>query len=189
MSDNRLDDLYSLIDGIEVAMLVTRRRDGHLVSRAMQTQRRTAGADLWFVTSIATNKFEELAFDPHVNLSYYKDRTREWVSVSGTAILTQDKDLIRGLYKPDWKAWFKAAEGTDDERAGTAEDPNIALILVEAQAVSYYKSDRPLPFVLFDVARAMMGGSPPSLGDQREVSGEELRADAKRRQSENELRS
>jgi general stress protein 26 len=189
MSDSPIDDLYSLIDGIEVAMLVTRRRDGQLVSRAMQTQRRTAGADLWFVTNVASQKFEELAFDPHVNLSYYKDRTREWVSVSGKAILTQDRDLIRGLYKPDWKAWFKAAEGNDDERTGTAEDPNIALILVEAQAVSYYKSDRPLPLVLFDVARAMLGGPAPSFGDQREVTAEELRAAARRHQSENQLRS
>lgn len=189
MSDSRLDDLYELIDGIEVAMLTTRRRDGRLVSRAMQTQRRTAGADLWFVTSIASHKFEELAFDPNVNLSYYRDRTREWVSVSGSAILSQDRDLVRGLYKPDWKAWFKAAEGTNDEKAGTPDDPRIALILVEAQSVSYYKSDRPLPLVLFDVARAMLGGPAPSLGDEREIDADELRAAARRHQSENELRS
>jgi hypothetical protein len=109
--------------------------------------------------------------------------------VSGKAILTQDRNLIRGLYKTDWKAWFKAAAGTDDERTGTVDDPNIALILVEAQAVSYYKSDRPLPLVLFDVARAMVGGSPPRLGDQREITAEELRAEARRHRSENELRS
>ena len=187
--EKKLDDLYKLIDGIETAMVTTRRADGHLVSRAMQTQRRTSGTDLWFMTNAESEKFEEIALDQNVNVAYYKDRTREWVSVSGKAILTQDRDLIRGLYKPDWKAWFKAAEGTDDERAGTAEDPNIALILVEAQAVSYYKSDRPLPLVLFDVARAMMGGPAPKLGDQREITADEPRAEARRHQSENELRS
>ena len=36
----KLDDLYELIDGIEVAMLTTRRPDGHLVSRAMQKEAR-----------------------------------------------------------------------------------------------------------------------------------------------------
>ena len=189
MSDNRIDDHYDLIDGIEVAMLTTRRRDGQLVSRAMQTQRRTAGADLWFVADAQSQKFEELATDPHVNLSYYKDRTREWVSVSGKAILSRDRDLIRGLYKPDWKAWFKAAGDDGDPRHdGSPDDPRIALILVEAQLVTYFKSDRPLPLVLFDVARAMVGGGPPNIGEERTVSGEELRAAAKRQQSENELR-
>ena len=190
MPDKRIDDLYSLIDGIEVAMLCTRRPDGQLVSRAMQTQRRTSGADLWFVTSVETHKFEELAFDPHVNVSYYRDRTREWVSVSGKAILSRDTDLIRGLYKPDWKAWFQAAEGDSaDERAGTPEDPRIALILVEAQSVSYFKSDRPLPLVLFDVARAMLGGPAPDFGDEQTLSADDLRAAARREQTENELRA
>jgi general stress protein 26 len=188
MSDSRVDDLYELIDGIEVAMLTTRRPDGQLVSRAMQTQRRTAGADLWFVTSIESQKFEELAFDPHVNVSYYRDRTREWVSVSGKAILSRDRDLIRGLYKPDWHVWFKA-EHPEDKKAGTADDPRIALILVEARAVTYFKRDRPLPLVLFDLARAMVGGAPPDIGSEREVTADELRAAAKRHQSENELRT
>ena len=192
MPDPRIDDLYDLIDGIEVAMVTTRRPDGQLVSRAMETQRRTAGADLWFVTSIESQKFEELAFDPHVNVSYYRDRTREWVSVSGKAILSRDRDLIRGLYKPDWSVWFRAEEGTGKgapgTKAGTADDPRIALILVEAQAVTYFKRDRALPLVLFDLARAMVGGKAPDVGDEREVSADELRAAARRHQSENELR-
>jgi len=188
MSESHVDDLYDLIDGIEVAMLTTRRSDGQLVSRAMQTQRRTAGADLWFVTSIESHTFEELAFDPHVNLSYYRARTRAWVSVSGKAILSRDRDLIRGLYKPDWNIWFRR-EHPDDKKGGTPDDPRIALILVEAQAVTYFKRDRALPLVLFDLARAMMGGPPPNFGDEREISADELRAAAKRHQSENELRS
>ena len=40
-TEKKLDDLYKLIDGIETAMLTTRRADGSLVSRAMQTQKRT----------------------------------------------------------------------------------------------------------------------------------------------------
>jgi general stress protein 26 len=188
MSDSRLDDLYDLIDGIEVAMLTTRRQDGNLVSRAMQTQRRTAATDLWFATNIESHKFEELAFDPHVNVSYFRDRTREWVSVSGKALLTQDRDLIRGLYKPDWKLWLPQQGEPAGKYNGSVDDPRIALILVEAQSVHYVKRDRPLPLVLFDGARAIVGAAPPLVGDQREISAEELREAAKRHQTENELR-
>lgn len=172
--EKKLDDLYKLIDGIETAMLTTRRTDGSLVSRAMQAQRRTTGTDLWFMTNVESEKFEELAKDPHVNLSFYKDRTREWVSVSGRAILSRDRDLIDSLYKPDWKAWL--GDTGDGKRDGGPHDPRIALILVEADSVVYSKSDRPAPIVLFQVVKAMITGTPPKVADLRELSRSELQA-------------
>jgi general stress protein 26 len=171
--EKKLDDLYQLIDGIETAMLTTRRHDGHLVSRAMQTQRHTTGADLWFMTNAESEKFEEIALDPHVNVAYYRDRTREWVSVSGRAILSQDRDLIDSLYKPDWKAWL--GDAGDGKRNGGPHDPRIALILVEADSVTYSKNDRPMPLVLFQVVKAMVTGEPPKVADLRELRKEELK--------------
>ena len=173
-TEKKLDDLYELIDGIEVAMLTTRRADGQLVSRAMQTQRRTAGTDLWFVTNWFEGKLDEIALDPHVNVSYYKDRTRDWVSVSGTAIISRDRDLIHGLYKPDWKAWFPKEEG-NPRRDGGPDDERITLILVEAQVVTYSKRDRPMPLVLFELAKAMVTGSAPKVADIRTLDERELR--------------
>jgi general stress protein 26 len=171
--EKKLDDLYALIDGIETAMVTTRRDDGHLVSRAMQTQRRTAGADLWFMTNAESDKFEEIAKDPHVNVAYFRDRTKEWVSVSGHAILSQDRDLIDGLYRPDWKAWL--GDQGDGKRDGGPHDPRIALILVEADSVTYSKNDRPMPLVLFQIAKAMVTGEPPKVADLREIRKEELK--------------
>ena len=92
---SELEKLYSHIDDIEIAMMTTRRADGHLQSRAMATQRRAAGADLWFVTLEGAQKLRDIGEDPHVNLSYYKDRTREWISVSGIASLTRDEAAAR----------------------------------------------------------------------------------------------
>ena len=172
--EKKLDDLYKLIDGIETAMVTTRRADGHLVSRAMATQRRTAGADLWFMTNAESEKFEEIARDPHVNVSYYRDRTREWVSVSGRAILTKDRDLIDALYQPDWKMWL--GDTGDGKRDGGPHDPRIALILVEADSVTYSKKDRPTPMVLFQLMKGMVTGEPPKVADLRELSRDDLRS-------------
>ena len=171
-TEKKLDDLYDLIDGIEVAMMTTRRPDGHLVSRAMQTQARRSGADIWFVTDAEAHKLEELANDPHVNLAYYKDRTREWVSVSGTAIVSRDRDLVHSLYKPDWKAWFPDEGG---DRNGGPDDPRIVLILEDAKSVVYSKKDRPAPMVLFEIAKAMVTGSAPNVADVRRLDESELR--------------
>src|SRR4029453_6891842 len=124
---SELDKLYELIDEIEIAMMTTRRPDGHLESRAMATQKRAAGADLWFVSPGATAQGRDVEADPPVNLAYYKDRTREWVSVSGLATVSRDRDKIRELYAPDWKIWFA---GDGDPRHGTADDPRLVLIAV-----------------------------------------------------------
>jgi general stress protein 26 len=174
--EKKLDDLYALIDGIEIAMLTTRRPDGSLVSRAMATQRRTAGADLWFMCNWFSDKLDEIAADPHVNVSYFRDRTKEWVSVSGRAIISRDRNLIRGLYSDDWKIWL-ADEG--GERDGSPTDPRIALIFVTADTATYSKHDRPLPLVLFSIAKAAITGSAPSLADVRELTTDELHTGAR----------
>jgi general stress protein 26 len=137
----------------------------------MATQERDPIADLWFVTDIESNKLDELEFDPHVNLAYYKDRTREWVSVSGLATVSQDRRAIRELYRKDWKAWFGDEGGARD---GGADDPRIALILVDVESVTYLKIDKPRPVVLFEVAKSMVTGTPPQVGALREVSGDEV---------------
>jgi general stress protein 26 len=173
----KLDDLYELIGDIEIAMFTTRRPDGHLVSRPMATQERVTGTDLWFVTDISSDKLDELESDPHVNLSYYNVKSREWVSVAGTAQVTQDRNLIKELYQPDWKAWF-GDEGGD--RDGSANDPRLALILVEAHSVEYLVTTKPKPVVLFEVAKAMVTGTPPKVGEQRSLTERELRTEAAR---------
>ena len=171
----KLDELYALIDGIEIAMFTTRRADGQLVSRPMATQERVTGTDLWFVTDVLSSKLDDLAFDPHVNLAYYNNKSREWVSVAGTAQVTQDRNLIKELYRPDWKAWFGDEGGTRDGGPG---DPRLALILVEAQSVEYLVVNKPRPVVLFEVVKAIVTGNTPDLGDQRHLGTRELRTDA-----------
>lgn len=170
-TEKKLDDLYELIDGIEVCMMTTRRADGHLVTRPMQVQERTSGTDLWFVTDQETHKLDELLTDPHINLAFYHNRTREWVSVSGTAIVSRDERLIDALYKPDWKVWFPEQ---DEQRDGGPRDPRIALILVEAHSVTYFKSSKSRPAVLFEVVKARLTGEAPKLGEERRLGIREI---------------
>ena len=124
---DELEQLYSHIDDIQVAMMTTRRTDGHLQSRAMAKQKRADGADLWFVSLEETEKLRDLAADPHVNLSYYKDRTREWISVSGLARsharpredpralraglerVVSDRKAIRATPRKTIRAWCSSA--------------------------------------------------------------------------------
>jgi general stress protein 26 len=143
--DERLNRLYELIEDIEVTMMTTRRPDGSLVSRPMATQRRSSGAHLWFVAREDSRKIGEIARDPNINLSYYKERTREWISVSGAARICRDRAKIRELYEPSWKAWFPNEGGL---REGGPEDPRMVLIGVEARSAQYAKLDRAATMVI-----------------------------------------
>ena len=162
----KLHELYGLIEGIEIAMFTTRRPDGHLVSRPMATQTQAEGSDLWFVTDIESHKLDELEHDPHVNLGYFDTRSWEWVSVSGTATISTDRARIRSLYQPDWKAWFGKI---DDVRDGGPDDPRLALILVDADTVIYMKREKSTPMVLFEVAKGMVTGEKPDVGETRKL--------------------
>lgn len=167
------EEMYGLVEGIEVAMFTTRRADGQLVSRAMQTQKRIPDADFWFVTDGDSHKMDELASDPHVNLAYYRDRTREWVSVSGTARIVTDRETVRRLYEPDWRAWFGDEGGARD---GGPDDPRLTLVFVTAESVVYMKNDTPRPVILFEVVKGMVTGSTPDIGEVKRLDGPELRA-------------
>lgn len=163
---NELAKLYEMIDALDTAMLTTRRRDGHLVSRAMANQKHAPGADLWFVTTGSSGKLDDLTNDPHINLAYYKDRTREWISVAGIAKISRDRQVIRQLYAEDWKIWFP---DQGDARHGTAEDPRMVLIGVDVHSAVFLEVNKPQPVVLYEIAKGWFTGTMPDLGEMHEV--------------------
>lgn len=163
---DELKTFYEMVESIEIAMMTTRRPDGHLESRAMATQKPAAGADIWFVTLESTGKLRDIEHDPHVNLSFYKDRTREWISVSGLAKLSRDRQKIHELYAPDWKMWFPEE---DDPRHGTPDDPRMVLIGVDVHAAVFLEMTKPQPVVLYELAKGWLTGSEPDLGDMHRL--------------------
>jgi general stress protein 26 len=161
-----LDTFYTMIADMEIAMMTTRRHDGHLRSRAMATQKRADGADLWFVTAEGTSKLADVTFDPHVNLSYYNDSSREWISASGLAAISRDRAKIHELYAEDWRMWFPD-EG--DPRHGTPDDPRMVLIGVTVHGAEFLELDKPRPVVLFELVKGWLTGAEPDLGQMHEL--------------------
>ncbi len=161
-----LEKFYTLVDEIKIAMMTTRRRDGHMRSRAMANQKRADGADLWFVTADDAAKLDDLEHDAHVNLSYFKDGSMEWISVSGVAAISRDRQKIAELYEPDWKMWF-SDEG--DPRHGTPEDPRFVLIGVTVHAAEFLEVNKPKPLVLFELVKGWLTGTEPEIGQMHEL--------------------
>ncbi|KAJ3285096.1 hypothetical protein HK104_009649 [Borealophlyctis nickersoniae] len=170
----QIADLLKLIDGIHTCMMTTRRPDGQLVSRAMTARSRQNGVDLWFISNNQSHKQEELEFDPHVNLAFYKDGTREWVSISGTASLSRDQAKIKELWDEDLRAWF--GDLNDGVHTGGPEDPRIELILVRVHSAHYYLKDKSTPRVIYEVVKGSVTGEVPDVGPIRELGEKDFEA-------------
>ncbi|MFC4727537.1 pyridoxamine 5'-phosphate oxidase family protein [Coralloluteibacterium thermophilus] len=151
--------LSELIEGIEVAMLTTRARDGGLVSRPLQTLEMDAQGDLYFFTAADSGKVEELLAHPEVNVAYADPSRQRYVSVRGRASIERDRARIDALWTPAAKAFFP--EGRDD--------PDLAVLRVRVESAEYW--DSPSTFVgrAIGFARALAGEGPKALGDHGHV--------------------
>lgn len=130
MQDTRAESikkLGELIKDVKTAMLTTMDW-GILRSRPMGTQDVEFDGDLWFFTSYETHKVEEIEKDRRVNVSYAAPDKNIYVSVSGTAVLINDRAKIEELWNPIYTAWFP--EGKDD--------PNLVLLKVSVEQAEYW---------------------------------------------------
>ena len=128
--DEKIKKLGEMIKDIDIAMLTTVDEDGSLRSRPMGTQQVEFDGDLWFITAIDTGKADEILRENRVNVSYAKPDDHRYVSVSGTAVLINDKAKIDELWSPIYKAYFP--EGQDD--------PRLRLLKVRVEKAEYWEA-------------------------------------------------
>lgn len=152
-NQNDFAEFRKLVQEYDTAMMTTIGRDGHLHSRPMATQEPLESSPLWFATSLDTNKVEDLQKDPRINLSYYRPSDRAWVSVSGKARIDQDRTKIKALWKEDWKIWFP----------GGPEQPDLALLHVDAESVTFWQPESGKIGTLFSLAKAYVKGQEPDI--------------------------
>lgn len=125
----KIEKLRELIKDIDFAMLTTVDEDGSLHSRPMSTQEAEFNGDLWFFTSADTGLAHEVVKNDNVNVSYASGAEKH-VSVSGRAILLNDRAKMKEFWSPIYKAYFP--DGLDD--------PNLRLLKVSVQKAEYWES-------------------------------------------------
>lgn len=152
--------LGELIDDVEVAMLVSRAPNGSLVSRPLATLQADSNGDLWFFTHAGSGKVEDIARDPHVNVSYARPGKHVYVSVVGTARVLRDRAKIDELWSPQSKIFFP--DGKDD--------PDLALIKVEVESAEYWRGAGGMVQQALKLMRAMTGDGPQDLGENHTVN-------------------
>jgi general stress protein 26 len=154
----KIEKLRELTKDIDFAMLTTIDIDGSLRSRPMSTQQTEFDGDLWFFTAIDTAKASEVQRDNRVNVSYSRPDDHTYVSVSGSAVLVNDRAKMEELWSPVYKAYFP--DGLDD--------PHLRLLKVEVQKAEYWESHGLIPTVIGFVKA--MAGQEAELGENEKLN-------------------
>ena len=148
---------WELMKKIGFAMLVTRDGD-RLRARPMSAYLVRDSNTIYFLTDARRHKDEEIARNPGINLSFADASAQKYVSLTGTAAVSNDRAKIKELFSTPAKAWWESAD-----------DPNIRVLKVTPDDAEYW--DSPGTVVSYvKMAAAAVTGARPDIGENRKVS-------------------
>jgi general stress protein 26 len=155
-----LDKLYDKIKDVKYCMLTSSEEDGTLRSRPMATVDSAHDGTLWFFTKEFSAKVDEISHFRSVNLSYADPKGNVYVSVSGEAMISRDKNRMAELWNPLFRAWFP--QGLDD--------PDIALVRVKINQAEYWEASSNKMVQVFGMVKAMVTGKEYKPGDHEKLN-------------------
>jgi general stress protein 26 len=148
---------WELMKKIGFAMLVTRDGD-KLRARPMSAYLEPENNAIYFLTDARRHKDDEIARNPGINLSFADASAQKYVSLTGTAVVSNDRAKIKELFSTPAKAWWDSAE-----------DPNIRVLKITPDDAEYW--DSPGTVVSYvKMAAAAVTGTRPDIGENRKIS-------------------
>lgn len=130
--------------------------------------------DLIFHTHAESGKTEELENNSKVGVSFYKDTTGEWVSISGDAEVVTDRPTVEKYYSPSLKAWM--GDKGDGIHDGGPQDPRIGIIRVKVVTVTYAVQTSTQLGKFYQIAKGTITGSVPSINAIVELTEADVQA-------------
>ena len=150
--------LWSMIKDIKVAMMTS--WDGEAMhSRPMHGIQEEYEGKLYFFTREESAKTAEISKYDKINLAYADIDHNTFVSIAGRSRLVHDQERMRRYWNPMVSAWFPKG----------LNDPDLALIEVEADSAQYWDSTSSNMRYLWEIASANLTGREPELGENTKV--------------------
>jgi general stress protein 26 len=158
-TESNVARVWELIDDIGVCML-TSKAGSDLRARPMHAMTDRDAGEIAFFTDVRAHKDDEVAAAPEVCLAFAKPNSNAYVSLSGTAVVSNDRSAIKAHWSEMAKTWFP--DGPDDQ--------NIRLLVVTPHAGEYWDGTANPLVVAFEVAKARAKHERPDLGENRKVA-------------------
>ena len=157
MADSDADRVWELMKKITFCMLTT--RDGDQIrSRPMAAYVRPEEDTVYFLTDARRHKDDEIRQFPNVCLAFADAGSQKYVSVTGRAQVSNDRQKIKELWGTSAKAWWDSPD-----------DPNIRVLKVAPNDAEYWDSPGTVVSYVKMAVAAVTGGR-PDIGENRKVS-------------------
>ena len=148
---------WDMMEKIGFCMLSTRTGDD-IRSRPMAAHVEPMENAVYFLTDVESHKDDEILRWPNVNLAFAESKGQKYVSVTGEATVSNDRERIRELWSTPAKAWW-----------ASANDPAIRVLKVTPKYAEYW--DSPMTVVSYvKMFAAAVSGSRPDMGDNAKVT-------------------
>lgn len=151
-----IDRTWTLMQDIGFCMLSTRTGD-HIRARPMSAHVEPMENAIYFLTDARSAKDSEVETRPEVGLAFSDPDGQKYVSVSGTAVVSNDRNRIRELWSTPAKAWWDSAD-----------DPDIRVLKVTPDFAEYWDSPGTVVSYIKMMAAAVTN-TRPDLGDNVKV--------------------
>ena len=162
MAENNVDDKHGnikkigkFIMDIDFTMMTTIDENGDLQSRPMSTQKTEFDGDVYFFAFEQSNKITHIRANPRVNLAYSATDLQTYVSLKGTAEISNDRQKMEELWSPQLKAWFPDG----------LETPGITLIKVGVETAEYWDSHSSVVSHAIGLVKSAITGKSADVGD------------------------
>jgi general stress protein 26 len=150
---------WALMERISLCMLVTHDgTSGRLRARPMSVHLKPDERAMYFLTDVRNHKDDEIERDQNVCVTFADSSGQRYVSVSGVATVSNDRERISQLWSPAAAVWFKGKE-----------DPNIRVLHVAPAQAEFWDGPGAL-VTLVKMATATLTGTPPDLGANKKIS-------------------
>jgi general stress protein 26 len=151
------DKVWRMMEEVGFCMLAS--RDGEAIrSRPMAAYVRPDEGAVYFLTDADSAKDEEIARSPNVNLAFADASAQTYVSVSGRAEVSNDREKIKELWGTPAKAWWDSPD-----------DPAIRVLKVAPQDAHYWDSPGTVRAYI-KMAAAAVSDARPAMGDSGRVA-------------------
>lgn len=153
-AQDAIDKLKELVKNESSCFFCTQLSKQPITTRPMTTQKVDDEGNIWFMSSIKSEKNIEIKSDNAVQLFYANPQNYEFLTVNGKASIHTDREKIYELWTPFAKAWFK--DGKDDA--------DISLIKVAPQSAYYWDTKNNKMISMIQMLASMITGNAPDDG-------------------------
>lgn len=158
--EEAIKKIKDFADDIKVCMFCTKVTDVPFRTRPMSTLDVDDEGNLWFFSSKASDKNDEIKNDETVQLLYAKNSNSHFLTITGNAQVVKDQKKIDELWNPVAKTWFP----------GGKEDPDLCLVKVIPHEAYYWDTINGKMITLLKMATSAVTGNPSQVGVEGKIN-------------------